>query len=592
MADDQKILFRPVPYEAAGLLEYIDMGDIGLPDIQRPFVWKATKVRDLFDSMYRGFPVGYLLFWENANAPGARGIGLGEKPHSARLVVDGQQRLTSLYAVMRGKQIVDSNYRTISIEIAFRPRDGHFAVADAAIRRDPEYIASISELWSSGKPVRKLINAFVEELKARRDVSEEEEDEIAHNLDRLYDLRRYPFTALEIAPTVSEEQVAEIFVRINSLGVKLNQADFILTLMSVFWDDGRAELEQFCRRTRIAASDGPSPYNHFFEPQPDQLLRTSVAVGFRRARLEAVYSILRGKDVETGQFNVAKRDAQFGVLKHAQSQVLDLTHWHEYWQVLLRAGFRDSSMVSSETNLVYTYAMYLIGRRSFGVKAFELRELMARWFFMNSLAGRYSLSPETTMEADLARLRPIDTAEGFVDLIEQQVRDTLTEDFWTIALPNALNTTGARSPYLLGYYAALNLLDARVLFSKLHTRELFDPALKMKRSAMERHHLFPKAYLRRSGIDANQDINQIANLALVEWPDNADISDDEPAAYWPRMTSRFTQPDIGGSETELAHMERWHALPEGWQHLPYGEFLTARRKRMADIIRQGFNRLS
>lgn len=592
MADDQKILFRPVPYEAAGLLEYIDMGDIGLPDIQRPFVWTATKVRDLFDSMYQGFPVGYLLFWENANSPGARGIGVGDKPHSARLVVDGQQRLTSLYAVMRGKQVIDSNYRVINIEIAFRPRDGHFAVADAAIRRDPEYIASISELWSSGKPVRKLINAFIEELRAKREISDEDEDGIAHNLDRLYDLRSYPFTALEIAPTVSEEQVAEIFVRINSQGVKLNQADFILTLMSVFWDEGRAELEQFCRLTRQSGGDGPSPFNHFFEPQPDQLLRTSVAVGFRRARLEAVYSVLRGKDLETGQFSVAKRDQQFAVLKAAQSRVLDLTHWHEYWQVLLRAGFRDDSMVSSETNLVYSYAMYLIGRRDFGIKPSELRELMARWFFMNALAGRYSLSPETTMEADLARLRAIESPDAFVDLIDQQVRDTLTEDFWTITLPNALATTGARSPYLLGYYAALNLLDARVLFSKLHTRELFDPALKMKRSAMERHHLFPKAYLRREGIEATQDINQIANLALVEWPDNADISDESPADYWPRMTSRFTQPDIGGSETELQRMERWHALPDGWQHLPYEDFLVGRRKLMAEVIRQGFAKLS
>src|SRR5687767_4371257 len=110
---EPRTLFKRVEYDLAGLLHYIDIGDIGLPDIQRPFVWSASKVRDLFDFMYRGFPVGYLLFWANASPDGTRTIGLGEKGHKipSLLIVDGQQRLTSLYSVFRGKPVIDEDYR-------------------------------------------------------------------------------------------------------------------------------------------------------------------------------------------------------------------------------------------------------------------------------------------------------------------------------------------------------------------------------------------------------------------------------------------------------------------------------------------------
>jgi len=589
---DQKTVFRRVEYDVAGLLEFIDMGDIGLPDIQRPFVWSAAKVRDLFDSMYRGFPVGYLLLWENANVDRTRAIGTDRKQHRVpgRLIVDGQQRLTSLYAVFRGKAIVDANYRETKIGIAFRPRDGTFDVTDAAIRRDPEYIADISEMWASGKSSHSLINRFIGDLRAHRQIDEDEEELISHSLDRLFDLRRYPFTALEIAATVPEEQVADIFVRINSEGVKLNQADFILTLMSVFWDEGRADLEHFCRASRVLSPGPASPFNHFFQPDPDQLLRSSVAVGFRRARLEHVYSILRGKDLESGHYSPESRDQQFLVLRAAQSRVLDVGLWHEFWKVVLAAGFRDGSMISSQTNLVYAYAMYLIGRHDFGVPQVGLRQLMARWFFMIALTGRYSGSSETIMESDLNRLRGVSGADAFTSAVDRQVQDTLTDDFWSIGLPNELTTTGARSPYLLAYHAALNLLGARILFSKLRVSELFDPALKSTRAALERHHLYPKAFLRDQGIESTVEVNQVANLAFVEWPDNADISDRDPTEYWPAMCNRYLTTQ-GATSAELDAMVRWHALPSDWTAMEYLDFLNARRRLMARVVREGFESL-
>ena len=418
-----KTCFKKVDYDLSGLLHFIEIGDIGLPDIQRPFVWSNAKVRDLFDSMYRGFPVGYFLFWENGDAKGAKQIGIGDKQHPvpARLIVDGQQRLTSLFAVFRGKKVLDEDFRERHIEVAFRPRDGKFEVADAAIKRDPEWIANISDLWASGKSSYTLVKAFLAQIASKGAISPDDEERISHNLDRLFDLQKYPFTALEIAPTVDEEEVADIFVRNNSEGVRLNQADFILTLMSVFWDEGRKALETFCRDSRIppASDAAPSPFNHFIKPEPDQLLRVAVAFGFNRGRLKSVYQVLRGKDIDADAYSPELRERQFGALQQSQAQVLDLTNWHQFLNCLIGAGFRSEEMISSQTSLLYSYAFYLIGRKRFAIPEHALQRLIGRWFFASSLTGRYTSSPETVLDGDLNRVKAAKDAAAFSGILEE-----------------------------------------------------------------------------------------------------------------------------------------------------------------------------
>lgn len=584
-----KTCFKRVDYDLDGLLHYIDIGDIGLPDIQRPFVWSNAKVRDLLDSMYRGFPVGYLLFWENQAIVGAKQIGTADKAHKvpARLIVDGQQRLTSLYAVFRGKKVFDADYKERQIEIAFRPRDGKFEVADITIRRDVEWMPNISDIWASKKSSRKIVNDFLSKLAQKGDLSEEQEEAIAHNLDRLFDLQKFPFTALEIAPSVDEEQVADIFVRINSEGVKLNQADFILTLLSVFWDEGRKALEDFCRRSRMVptASDGPSPFNYFIQPDPDQLLRVSVAYGFGRGRLKSVYQVLRGKDMETGVFSADKRDAQFKILQSAQAEILNITAWHQFLSALIGAGFRSGEMVSSQSALLYGYAFYLIGRNIFKVHEHVLQKLIGRWFFFSTLKGRYSNSPESVMDGDLNRLKGIKTADEFVATLDGVMASELTNDYWIITLPADLDSSSARNPELFAYIAAQNKLSAPVLFSHKKVPELLDPSLKTTKKSLERHHLFPKAWLAKNVSDDLKLINQQANFALIEWPDNIDISDDPPSQYVTKIRTRFTL-------DEWQRMYELHALPENWENMNYQDFLNERRKLMAAIIRRGFESLT
>jgi hypothetical protein len=575
-------VFTKVDYDLGALVKSIALGEIGLPDIQRPFVWKNAKVRDLFDSMYKGYPVGYLLFWQNALADASRTIGTDSKQKPPRLViVDGQQRLTSLYAVIKNIDVLRENFESEHIQIAFNPLEEKFEVADAAICRDKAFIPDISILWNDKTDLFEVVDNYLEGLSSSRSVSVEESKAIKKSISKLQGLLSFPLTALELASDIDEEAVSIVFVRINSKGTPLNQADFILTLMSVFWDEGRAALESFCHESRKPSKGQASSFNHFIEPYPDQLLRVGVGVAFKRARLKYVYSILRGKDLETEKFSNERREQQFELLKNAQQRVLNLQYWHDFLNCIRQAGFRSGKMISSQTNLLFSYELYLIGRTEYKVPEFDLRRVIARWFFMSAVTGRFTGSPESAMEFDLARLRDVSTSDGFLKTLNQICDTTLTNDFWGVSLPNDLATSSPRSPSLFAYHAALVLLDARALFSKIKVADLLDPSMQANRAAVERHHLFPKGFLSKQGITAIRETNQIANYALVEWGDNTDISEQAPINYLPAMKARFSQ-------VELDRMYRLHALPPNWEHLAYREFLEKRRELMAKVIAEGY----
>lgn len=579
-------LFKEVHYSLGGLIGDIGLGRIGLPDIQRPFVWANAKVRDLFDSMYRGYPVGYFLFWQTG-AEGVENKVIGDankQKTPSLLIVDGQQRLTSLYAVIRREAVLRENFEREHIRVAFRPQSGAFAVPDATTERDPEYILDISEVFAQS--TSKSIREYLKRLKTARDMSEEETERVESAIERLASLTNFPFIALELSQQCTEEQVADVFVRINSEGKKLNQSDFILTLMSVFWDDGRTELEKFCRAARLPAPAGQvSPFNQIFQPDPDHLLRVDVGVAFRRARLEHVYSLLRGKDLASGEVSLEQRNSQFKKLREAQGRVLNLTYWADFLNVVRVAGYRSGKTISSVNALVFAYQLYLLGRTEYDVEGFMLRNAIARWLFMSLLTGRFTSSPESRMEQDLAELRELKTADQFLARLATVESGTLTDDYWTKTLPMDLATSAGRSPALFGFYAAQTLLGAQALFSQSPVVDLLDPPAQGQKKALERHHLFPKQYLKKQGIESVRDINQIANYALVEWDDNIAISDAPPAQYWGKYAERFDQ-------ATLATMMQWHALPEKWWTMSYDQFLAARRPLIARVIRLGYQKLA
>ena len=583
-------LFKYIPFSVAQLTSAIDSGALALPDIQRPFVWPQTKVRDLLDSMYRGFPVGQVMFWQTGAEPGVKQIGTDAKsvPVPYHLIVDGQQRLTSLYAVMTGKPIIREDFTESVIRVAFNPFTEQFAIPDATTARQVDWLTDITLLFKSFLPT---VEGYVAKVRDSRDVTEDERQHLFAVFDRVRDLTAYQFSVVELDAAADEEQVAEVFVRINSEGVVLNQADFILTLMSVFWEKGRRQLEDFSRDAKTPTLAGASPFNWYIHPQPAQMLRVSAALAFRRAVLKHVYSAMRGRDVDTGKPDPARREAQFATLAGAQDKVLDLTNWLQFFHVLERAGYRGTKMISSENAVLYTYALWLIGRVDCGVPIDRLREVMARWFFMATVTSRYSGSFESRVEADLALLKDATSADDFCRTVDKVVTETLTSDFWSITLPNELASSASKSPSLLSYIAALNILDADPLLSTGKVRAWLDPAITVKKG-IERHHLFPKQYLRKHlGITDTKAINQIANMALVEWSDNIKISDQAPAAYWPGQVSD-KQKGAGLTPERLAKQMHWHALPQGWQDLEYEDFLSQRRALMASVVQDAFTLLT
>ncbi len=575
-------LFKEVNYNLTTLIQQIDLGIIGLPDIQRPFVWKDTQVRDLFDSMYKGYPVGYFLFWANANIEGTKGIGTASKQkHPTLLIVDGQQRLTSLYAVVKGQEVIRENYEKATIVIAFNPLEEKFEIPDASIKNNPRFFQNISELWKADADLFEITDQFIDRLKQSGELSAEEIKKIRKAFNNLTNLEGYPFSALELSAEINEEQVADVFVRINSQGKKLNQADFILTLMSVFWEDGRKELEAFCRLCRTPSKESASPFNYLIDPNPDQMLRVSVGLAFRRARLQYVYSILRGKDLDSGDFSIERREKQFQNLQIAQSKVLNIVNWHEFIKSIKQAGFARHDYISSDNNLLYAYIFFLIGREDINMDLYELKKLISKWFFMCSITGRYTGSPETAMESDLARLRGIESPEQFKNVLDEIIEGQLTNDFWSITLPMYLSTSSSTSPSLYAYYAAQYIHGAYGLFSKLKISDLLQEGLRSKKSALERHHLFPKAWLERNGVIDQTQRNQIANYALVEWNDNINISDKVPSQYLPNYLTRLTN-------DEKVKMYYWHALSVNWEHMDYSDFLVDRRKRIAQVIKDAY----
>ena len=344
------------------------------------------------------------------------------------------------------------------------------------------------------------------------------------------------------------------------------------------------QLENFCHDARLPSTTYATPFNYLIVPKPEQMLRASVGLAFRRARLQYIYSILRGKDLDTGLFSEERREQQFEKLKVAQAHTLDIQNWHEFIKALKQAGYNNESFISSNNNILYSYVFFLIGRIDYKVDLYELKKLIAKWFFMCSITGRYTGSPETAMEMDLAKFRSVETAEDFVVELNTIIDSQLTSDFWEVTLPMDLATSSFRSPSLFAYYASLNIHHALGLFSKLQVKELLESGLRANKSALERHHLFPKAWLMRNGITEQRDINQIANFALVEWSDNIAISDKEPKVYLPYYQSRFDN-DV------WQKMYYWHALPENWEEMNYQDFLLERRKRIAKVVQKAFEKL-
>ena len=435
-------IYKNTTLTVGHLINKIETGELGLPELQRPFVWKDTKVRDLFDSMMRGYPIGYLMLWECPDTDKNRTIGTGTHSYESpkEVIIDGQQRLTSLFAVMKGRKVLNSKYDERTIVISYCPLKNKFEVGTSATKKDPEWVYDISQLYLAPSS-RKFTNNFIDSLQAAREakgetLSDEEQDIIDENFTAVENLAKFTMPVFDIDANGDEEDVAEIFVRVNSGGVELKQNDFILTLLSLYWDEGRRQIEQFSMdSTKPPMAGKTTSYNLVTGVYAQDLIRVVMAYGFDRARLKYGYKLLRGADFDhKGAVDLSLRDQRFNTLKSKLPDVLDIHSWHEFLKAVMSAGYLNDDIILSHNSIFYSYAMYLIAKHRFNASENENLHLTSLWFFYACLVSLYTGSFESLVENHLNAIKELSTLDEYRDFILSRVGERLTNDYFDITL--------------------------------------------------------------------------------------------------------------------------------------------------------------
>lgn len=480
-------------------------------------------------------------------------------------------------------------YDEKSIVISYCPVKNKFEVGYQATKKDPEWIYNISEVFTTSN-ITKLIINFTKRLDEYRSskgetLSDEEQDLISENITALSNLKQHTLPVFDIKANAEEEDVSEIFVRVNSGGVALKQNDFILTLLSLYWDEGRKEIEQFSMESTYPSKDKITSYNQLTEVTAQDVIRVVMAYAFDRARLKYGYKLLRGADFDKkGAVDITLRDQRFDVLKAKLPDVLNVHNWHEFLKSIMNAGYLSGDLILSGNAIYYTYAFYLIAKYRFNASYNENMHLTSLWFFYASLVSLYTGSFESTVENHLNSIKELTSLEEYKRFILSRVEERLTNDYFDITLigSEGLAVSGRGNNAWNAYVAALNILNAKILFSKsnLLVSKLFEPGTDGKRKSLEKHHLFPKAYLKTLGYN-DAKINQMANYAFIDWKDNMEILDEAPSIYYPVVCA-------GRSPEEIQRMEEENALPHSWENMSYEDFLIERRKLMAAKIKHAF----
>lgn len=588
-----KELFDNIPSKIGDLLNDVKNGKIGLPDLQRPFVWKDNKARDLLDSMLKGYPIGYIMLWQSPDDyETVNHIGANDKTYKQPdyLVIDGQQRLTALLAAISGIKVKDKNYVERQIRISFNPLTREFAVWTEAIERDSAWISSISAVFAADEnhDVPKFRRQFIKNCNEGRDkkdmlaLTDDEEESIETNINDLLNLSIYTLPTLRINTKATEEDVADIFVRVNSGGQKLTEKNFIETLLAVYDSDVHDKIDKFCADSRIP-KDGTA-YNFILKVAPSHLIRMAVAVGFRRARLRYAYMLMRGKDLETGIITSAERNANLTKFRDALEEVTNLNNWHTFMGLFADAGYVNSNIVASENAVVFCYVLYLLGKYDYKVRPIVLHKVIKKWIFMSTITYFYTGSTESEVEKQLADLRNVNTADEFVAYLEEVISTKFTDDYFNLTLPKALEGAAAISPTWFGYIAALNVLGTPMLFSTTTLAAKLLPGASGDKKAVDKHHIFPKNYLTEIGYTSDRDRNQIANFTYLDYNTNIDISDDPPALYVDRYRQKLGEDGYKKSCAE-------NALPFDFEKMSYLDFLEKRRQLMAGIVKQAYKKL-
>ena len=578
----------------------IKIDEVAIPEIQRPFVWSAVKVRNLLDSLYQGYPVGYLITWCNPHVK----LKDGTSSSGKRILIDGQQRVIALMAALLGREVVDKNYKLIRIRIAFHPIKQQFEVWNTAIAKDASWIPDISAVFDPRTSLFNLAETYCEK---NHNVNR---DEVFRSIEFMKGITSNQIGLIELDSDLDIETVTEIFIRVNSEGVPLSQADFAMSKIAVNETYGgnmlRKAIDYFCHLAvapeffRYMQNDKKFAGSEFFQqmswlqkenddiydPSYTDMLRVAFTSEFRRGRLGDLVALLSGRNFETKQYEEPIVEDSFNRLKKSIIRFMNETYFKNLIMIIRSAGFVDPSMIRSQNTLNFAYILYLTLRYR-GVPSAEIERHVRRWFVMSVLTGRYSSSPESAFDTDIRRIHEQGIEVYFKDII----RGELSDAFWESSLPQSLNTSVASSPYFRLYQAAqVKMNDRGFLSHDITVRELIEVKSDI-------HHIFPRAYLKKSGLTRGQ-YNQIANYVVAQSEINIAIGSKEPGIYFGQLLEQCQGgPKRYGNITDMDELRenfQMNCIPDGMDQMTvddYPAFLAERRKLMAQKIRTYFEGL-
>lgn len=594
-------LYSVTPHPIETILTWVKSGEIAIPEIQRPFVWEATKVRNLLDSLYQGYPVGYLIAWRNPTVKLKDGTSSAGK----RILIDGQQRVTALMASILGREVLNKDYETVRIKIAFSPLRQVFEVSNPAKTNSSEWIDDVSAVFA---PKASLFQLADDYIKANPGC---DKDKVYVVLERLRSITNNHLGIIELNDDLDIETVTEVFIRVNSAGASLSQADFAMSKIAANETYGgnklRKAIDYFCHLSvapdfyaKIKKGDPAFAESEFFtkmawlkdvnddiyDPSYTDMLRVAFTSRFNRGKLQDLVALLSGRNFETKQFEDAIAEKSFGKLKAGILDFVSQTHFERFTMILRSAGFVASSLISSQNVINFAYVVYLKGRAA-GVPAAELERTVRRWFVMAVLTGRYSGSAETKFDEDV---RSMDS-QGITAYADAVIASQLSESYWNGLLPRNLETSSASSPYFLAYQAAQVKLGDKGFLSRDIT------ALDLILNRCDVHHIYPRNHLKSQGMSKGK-YNQIANFVLTQTEINIAIGDKAPEAYFAELAIQCSggTKKYGGIDSldQMRANLRANCIPERLLEgdIPtFDAYLEERRQLMAEKIREYFAKL-
>lgn len=584
-------------YTVETLLSDIKSGNIAIPEMQRPFVWDSSKVRDLVDSLYKGFPVGYIIVWQNPDVK----LKDGTKSIGKKVLIDGQQRITAMAAAIVGQEVLDDHYKWKRIAIAFNPLEEKFEVSNNAILKSAKWIPDIAPVL---EPAFDSFS-FVMEYCQKNEI-EDQMPQVNKIINHLRSIQNNSLGVITLDSRLDIDSVTDIFIRINSKGVVLSQADFAMSKISSNETYGgnitRKTIDYFCHllespedlkdiknndRAFAALPEfdaikwAASKNDPIYKTSYTDILRVAFTYKFKRGRLADLVSLLSGRDFETREFKVEIEEDSFAQLHEAVLQAVNQTNYERYLMIVRSAGIVRKSLVRSQNVLNFGYALYLALRER-KIDSSTIEKIVRRWIALSILTGRYSASPESSFDYDIKRFFAYDDPMEYLKLTEA---GELSDAFWDVNLVQRLNTSVASSPYFNMY------LVAQV---KAHDRGFLSAQVDVESMLENRgdiHHLFPKNYLTKHSIPQAQ-YNQIANYVFLQQEINIKIGDKAPDAYMKEVYEQCCtkQPVYGciTDEDELRRNLTQNCIPDGFESMSIGDydrFLEERRKLMAQKIR-------